>query len=158
MAWLAVRVLALTLPVYFAWEMLQAPAFTGMPSGWWAATAVCAQATAGDGVIVLSVFAMGALMFHDVRWFTPPSASRYTAVVLVGVILQVVIERVMVHRLGRWGYQPWHPQVPVLGVGLLPVLQPIVLLPIVFWGLAWIEPSAERAAHDSRRRVQGGSA
>ena len=70
---------------------------------------------------------------------------------------RVVIERVMVHRLGRWGYQPWHPLVPVLGVGLFPVLQPIVLLPLVFWGLAWIEPSAERTVHDSRSRVQGES-
>ena len=85
MAWLVVRVLALTLPVYFAWEMLQAPAFTGMPSGWWAATAVCAQATAGDGVIVFSVFAMGALMFRDARWFTPPSGALLMALASSGL-------------------------------------------------------------------------
>jgi hypothetical protein len=38
---LVLRLLALTLPAYFAWEMLQAPAFTGMPKGWLQATAVC---------------------------------------------------------------------------------------------------------------------
>jgi len=34
------RLIVVTLPLYFAWEMLQAPAFTGMPEGWLAATAV----------------------------------------------------------------------------------------------------------------------
>ncbi len=53
----AARLLLLALPPYFAWEMLQAPGFTGMPPGGWSATAVCAQAAVGDGVIVLVVFA-----------------------------------------------------------------------------------------------------
>lgn len=36
---LVLPLLALTLPAYFAWEMLQAPAFTGMPKGRLQATA-----------------------------------------------------------------------------------------------------------------------
>ena len=62
-----VRLLIIALPAYFVWEMLQAPAFTGMPQGWWAATAVCALAAAGDGVIVLAVFAIGAGLYRDWR-------------------------------------------------------------------------------------------
>jgi len=42
----------------------------------------------------------------------------------------------MVYRLGRWGYSPWQPLVPLLRVGVLPVVQPVVLLPPVFWALA----------------------
>ena len=152
---IAARLLVLALPAYFAWEMFQAPAFTGMPARWWAATAMCARATAGDGVIVLAVFALGALVLRDWRWFTPPSLPRYTAVVLLGVIVHVGVEWVMVHRFGRWGYQPWHPVVPVLGVGVLPILQPVVLLPLVFWGLARMESHAEHAFRDSRPRASG---
>lgn len=76
------------------------------------------------------------------------------AVVLFGVILQV--EWVMVHRRARWGYQPWHPVVPVFGVGVPPILQPVVLLPLMFWRLARIEPSAGRRG-DPRRRSPGKS-
>jgi len=49
------RLLAVALPLYFAWEMVQAPFFTGMPAGWMRATLMCAQATLGDGVLVAAV-------------------------------------------------------------------------------------------------------
>jgi hypothetical protein len=75
---LVLRLLALTLPAYFAWEMLQAPAFTGMPKGWLQATAVCGVATLGDGVVVLGLFGLGWFMFRDFRWFVPPRVSRLT--------------------------------------------------------------------------------
>ena len=131
-----VRLFVLALPPYFAWEMLQAPAFTGMPPGWWPATAVCALAAVGDGVLVVVVFALCALLFRDWRWFSPPRAARYAVVVAAAVVVQVVIEWIMVYRLGRWGYGPRQPIVPLLGVGVLPVVQPVVLLPAVFWALA----------------------
>lgn len=133
------RLLAVALPLYFVREMLQAPAFTGMPAGWVAATAVCPLATAGDGVIVLLVFAIDALAFRDARWFVPPRSGRYATVVLLGVAIQVAVERVMVHRLGRWVYQPSQPLVPLVEIGILPFLQPLVLLPLTFWGLARME-------------------
>jgi hypothetical protein len=126
------RLLAVTIPLYFAWEMLQAPFFTGMPPGWAAATAVCALATLGDGVLVALVATAGALLYRDGRWFVPPSASRYAVVVGIAVVLQIVVEWVMVHGLDRWGYAPSQPVLPVVRVGLLPVVQPIVLLPLVF--------------------------
>lgn len=133
------RLLAVALPLYFVWEMLQAPAFTGMPEGWLAATAVCALATEGDGLVVLVVFAVGALAFRDALWFVPPRPARYATVILLGVAIQVAVEWVMVHRLGRWGYQPSQPLVPLVEIGILPFLQPLVLLPLTFWGLARME-------------------
>lgn len=133
---LMLRLLALTLPAYFAWEMLQAPAFTRMPEDWLEATAVCGMATLGDGVIVLGLFGLGWLVFRDFKWFVPPRAGRFTAIVMAGVVVQVIMEWIMVYGLGRWGYAEGHPMLSVLGVGLLPILQAIVLLPVIFWRLA----------------------
>jgi hypothetical protein len=130
------RFLAVALPLYFAWEMLQAPFFTGMPDGWLAATVVCALATPGDGVLIVAVSAAGALVYRDARWFVPPSASRYAVVVFAGAALQIAVEWVMVHGLDRWGYAPSQPVLPGLRVGILPVLQPVVLLPSIFWATA----------------------
>lgn len=130
------RLLVIALPLYFAWEMLQAPAFTGMPERWRAATAVCAQAALGDGVIVLALHALGALMFRDGRWFAPPRLGRYAAIVVLGVVVQVAVEWVMVHRFERWGYDPLQPVLPLVAVGMLPVLQAAVLVPSTFWALA----------------------
>lgn len=111
------RLLAIALPIYFVWEMAQAPAFTGMPKAWWAATAMCALATLGDGVIVLALWGIGAMFLRDARWFVTPKWRRYALVVLVGVGLQVTVEWFMVYRLHRWAYGPAQPVVRVLGVG-----------------------------------------
>jgi hypothetical protein len=135
----AIRLLLVALPLNFAWEMLQAPAFTGMPADWLAATSVCAQAAVGDGMIALVLFGLGVLAFRDRRWFAPPRLGRYGGLVLAGIGVQVAVERVMVHGLDRWGYSSRQPVIPVLDVGLLPVLQAVVLLPLTFWVLALTE-------------------
>ncbi|MGH7342793.1 MAG: hypothetical protein ACREKH_20100 [Candidatus Rokuibacteriota bacterium] len=130
------RLFLVTLPVYFAWEMLQMPAFGGLPEGWLVATGVCALATIGDAVVVLLLFALAVLTFRDPRWFAPPRISRYAAIVTAGLMLQIMIEWVAVYRLGWWSYRDVQPIVPGLGVGVLPLLQPIALLPLTFWLLA----------------------
>lgn len=127
------RLLAVALPLYFAWEMAQAPFFTGMPAGWVKATLMCAQTTLGDGVLVAAVAIAGTLLYRDRRWFVPPAPLRYVVAVVVGVALQIAVEWVMVYRLDRWGYASDQPILPLVGLGILPVLQPIVLLPLTFW-------------------------
>lgn len=127
------RLLAVAIPLYFTWEMLQAPFFTGMPEDWVTATAICALATLGDGVLVVVVVTAGALLYRDARWFVPPSPSRYGVIVAMGVALQIVVEWLMIYGLDRWGYAANQPVLPVVRVGILPVLQSLVLLPLVFW-------------------------
>ena len=152
-----IRLLAVALPLYFVWEMLQAPAFSGMPKGWWAASARCALAAAGDGVIVLAIFAILALAFRDARWFSQPRPRRYGALILLGVTIHAAIEWVMVHQFGRWGYQPTQPRVPLIDIGILPFLQPVVLLPLTLWIFALWEARATRdssARHGVRMSTQ----
>jgi hypothetical protein len=121
--------------------MLQAPAFTGMPDDWLAATMVCAVATVGDAVIVVLLFGLGALLFRDGAWFRPPRPGRYLVIVVAAVAIQIAVEMVMVYRLGRWGYSALHPL--IAGIGTLPIVQPIVLLPSTFWLLSrWSAPGS----------------
>src|SRR5713101_7402630 len=131
----AVRLVAVALLPYFAWEMLQAPAFTGMPRDWPAATLACAMATLGDMVILVLLYALGVGIFGAPQWFASPHFARYALILLAAVVVHVGVERLMV-GLGRWGYAPGHPLVPLLGVGVLVVLQPLLLVPLVFWALA----------------------
>lgn len=139
-----VRLILVALPLYFGWEMLQAPAFTGMPHEWLAATGVCALATLGDAVIVLVLFGVGAVTFRETQWFLPPRPGRYAVVVGVGVVVQVGVEWAMVHGFGRWGYASVQPVIPWLEVGVVPVLQPVVLLPLVFAAAAFWEERIRR--------------
>ena len=128
------------------WEMLQAPAFTGMPGDWKRSTAWCALAALGDGVIVLFLFVLGWVVFRTPRWFVPPRIGRYVATVVLGVATQVVIERIAL-GLGLWGYAAGHPT--IFGVGIIAIMQVVLLLPFTFWLLArW-----ERAPEGKRGRA-----
>ena len=74
----------------------------GRAPGWLSATAVCAQATLGDAVIVLALFALGSCLYRDTRWFVPFRVGRYGVVVLAALVIHMVVERGML-GLGRWG-------------------------------------------------------
>ncbi len=128
------RLIAIVLPLFFAWEMLQAPAFAGMPHDWWGSAVICGKATLGDVVIVLALFGIGMLVGRDFRWFARPKLGPYLAIVVVGIGVQVAVEWAAL-RTGRWSYTAWHPTLPPLGTGLFPVLQ-AVLFPLTFRLLA----------------------
>lgn len=55
----------------------------------------------------------------------------YALMATVGVVIAVLIER---HALatGRWAYTDWMPVLPVLDVGLVPVLQMLIVPAVVF--------------------------
>lgn len=131
-----VRLSVIALPLSFVWEMLQAPAFTGLPRAWFAHAAVCALAAVGDTVLVVALFAFGSRLFGGTQWLRPPRVRRYLTLVLVGIVVQGAVEWVAVDRLALWDYAPGHPTVPVLGTGLLPILYAVVVVPLAFWVLA----------------------
>lgn len=123
-------------PLNFVWEMLQAPAFT--PDDWLIATGWCALATVGDVILVILLWAFFTVVFRGPYWFAPARAMRYVALITLGVVVQAILEWVPTRLLGLWGYAPGHPA--ILGVGLLPLLQPVILLPATFVILArWSE-------------------
>lgn len=138
------RLFAITLPLSFVWEMLQAPAFTGLPRAWFLHAAVCLVAAVGDTILVLALFALGSALFGGGdQWIRPPRAGRYLTLVLVGVVAQGAVEWLAVDRLGLWGYEASHPTVPLTGTGLLPILYAVVVVPLAFWLLArWHRPGA----------------
>ena len=127
------RLLIIALVLSFAWEMLQMSAFAGLPESFLVAAGVCALAAVFDALIVLGLFAFAVVVYGDRRWFSPPTVRRYTVIVAVGLLLQLLIEWVAVHRLALWSYRDRHPIIPGLDVGVWPVLQPIVVLPLTFW-------------------------
>jgi hypothetical protein len=120
---------------HFAWEILQAPLFARMPMvSHWLATLVCLKATFGDVGIALASFAVGAWWERDWRWFVMPSNSALAAYLATGVLITIVFELYAVYWAGRWSYSELMPIVPLLRVGLAPLLQWIALpLAVLFF-------------------------
>lgn len=129
----ALRLVAVGIPLYFAEELLQMVAYVPESRTPAAVVALCGLAAVGDVVILLGLWAAAGAVFGTTAWFSPPRAARYAAVVAAGIVVNVAVEWVAVHRLGLWTYQPWQPTLPPLGTGLLAVLQQLIVLPLVFW-------------------------
>jgi hypothetical protein len=128
------RLLAVSLPLYFAWEMLQMPAFTGTPPGWLVNTLMCALVTLLDAALMLGLYGVGVWVFRDPSWFRPAQFGRYLVVVLLAIAANSGWEWISVRWLGLWGYSAWHPT--VASVGLAAILQAVVMPPLVFLLLA----------------------
>lgn len=75
----------------------------------------------------------GVLLFSGRDWIQRPGLAGYFWMGTAGFFVSVVIELNAVYRLGKWGYGDAMPLIPGLGVGLLPVLQMIILPPMIFF-------------------------
>lgn len=120
----------------FPWEFLQVPLFAGMAQmPHWQAVKTCTRAAVGDVVIMLLSFWLVSIIVKSRHWIFAPSPRQLVLLVCTGVLITVAIELAVLrgHWLASWHYAAEMPLVPVLGVGLAPVLQWVVLPPLVVW-------------------------
>jgi hypothetical protein len=113
--------------------MAQAYAYSGMPPSSLEATLMCGRASLIDGLLVLGIFWGGVVVFSRVDWAERPGLPGYFFMVGAGFLISVVIELNAVYRVGKWGYQETMPLLPPWEVGVLPVLQMLLLPPLVFY-------------------------
>ena len=132
----------------YPWEFLQAPLFEGMSQApHWAAVETCTRAALGDVAIALFAYWAVALLVRSRGWIARATVGSVLCFAALGVIVTVVIERLALAGLwmGGWAYSALMPVVPVLGVGLSPLLQWTVLPPLVVWLVdRQIAPAADR--------------
>lgn len=121
----------------WTWEMAQMPAYTELASASWRESVrICTVATLGDAVITLGIYGIVAIATRRLRWGLEGSWNVYATAALLGAAGAAAIEwRAL--ALGRWSYSDRMPVVPILGVGLWPLLQLILLVPAAIWIAAW---------------------
>lgn len=75
---------------------------------------------------------MVALFKNDFGWLATSNKKDLAALAVVGFFFAVGIEwRALL--FGRWAYTDAMPIIPYLKVGLMPILQMIILLPLVMY-------------------------
>lgn len=116
----------------FVWEIWQAPLFKSMDSlTHFQATLHCTQTALGDVVILLVAFWVIALVAKSRCWIIHSKTMQVIGFIVIGVIITVVIEAIAVHVLQRWQYATAMPTLPILGTGIVPVLQWLIIPPII---------------------------
>jgi hypothetical protein len=118
----------------FVWEIQQMPFFQVPPEfSYLNLIRNCTLATVGDVGISLIAFWSVAALSKSRQWFRQPRCSQIVGFILVGIVITVVFEALATGALNRWQYAQLMPTLPLLGTGLLPLLQWLLLPPIILW-------------------------
>jgi hypothetical protein len=136
-AWLRTpefNVLIFSLLLNLAWEVWQVPFFRGMADQpHWLGVKACTQATFGDAGIALAAFWVAAIVARTRSWILQPRKSDIVLFLGIGVVVTVIFEALATGTLERWAYTDAMPRLPLLGTGLLPLLQWLALPPLILW-------------------------
>ncbi|WP_220018887.1 hypothetical protein [Halomonas heilongjiangensis] len=140
----------------YPWEFLQVPLFAGMPTmTHWDAVRFCTRAALGDVLIALVAFWSVAAVRRR-AWIRCPDAPALFGFVAVGVAITIGLEWHATVLQDRWQYAELMPTLPLLGTGLAPLLQWLVLPPLLVWlvhrqmlGERWLMACGERAGAGS---------
>lgn len=117
-----------------AWELWQIPFFRGMADlPHWLGVKACTQATFGDVAIALAAFWITAIFARSRSWILRPSRLDIAIYIGVGLAATTILESLAIGVLGRWAYSEAMPRLPIVGTGLLPLLQWLVIPPLVLW-------------------------
>lgn len=117
--------------VNYIWELAQSFLFVGMTTWsniWWH----CFVASLGDGLILWIIFASGWAFLSRPDWFIDPGFKGYVVMLSSGFLIAIAIEWYAVHVLARWEYTDQMPTLPGTEVGITPILQMLILPPLIF--------------------------
>lgn len=102
-----------------------------------------AHCTLGDLLILLVLYEFIAALCGDRRWHRHSPARRGFAFTILGVCYMALSEIGNVRIRGAWGYTELMPIVPVIGIGGMPLLQWVLIPPVLIW-LMRLLPDAPR--------------
>ena len=117
-----------------AWEILQMPLFKGGVYEW-RHILFCVLASVADVIMVLLIYFGFALIYKNALWVKSINANRIIVLILTGGTGAVFAE-VWQLSIGTWSYTSAMPLIPVVNVGLSPVLQ-FMILPIFIYRLSF---------------------
>jgi hypothetical protein len=117
-----------------AWEVWQVPFFRGMADQpHWLGVKACTLATFGDAGIALAAFWITAFFARTRSWIMQPGRSDIATFIGLGLAATITLETLAIGMFNRWDYSDAMPRLPVMGTGLLPLLQWLAVPLLVLW-------------------------
>lgn len=126
--------LGLIFALNFFWEISQMFLYQNHTSSVADFIFVHLRASLGDVLIFGIIHLLGILIFRKNTWFLKNTPGIYIFSAFTGCVLAVAIEKYAL-ATNRWDYNDLMPIIPLLNVGLIPILQ-MILLPLLFLKLS----------------------
>ena len=114
-----------------AWEMLQVPLYQGGTYNL-EHFLFCVVVSVADVIMILLIYLGLALVYKSPLWVYNFKWQRIIAVILIGA-LGAALAEIKHTSEGTWSYADSMPVIPIINVGLSPVLQFTVLPVLVFY-------------------------
>lgn len=128
------------------WEFAQLPLYTIWWEGPWSWIIFAAvHCTGGDLLIAGSALLMALFFLADYRWPHASYGRVATVAAAGGLAYTIFSEWLNTEIRGSWAYTIWMPTLPVIGTGLSPLLQWIVVPTLAFWWARASIPSVQRS-------------
>jgi hypothetical protein len=120
----------------FVWEMWQMPFYVGLKTlDYMSVVHICTQASFGDGVISVLAYWSAVAIARSRNWIHAITITPVIVYLATGLGITIFMEWLATDILVRWQYAPNMPVLPMLGTGLLPILQwsilPLLILFVV---------------------------
>lgn len=113
--------------LHFLWESAHVGLYTGYAH--LTELPITVYATVGDVLYTLGAVGLVSIFKKGVAWLMRPTMAEYLGLVCVGFMIALFVEYKGLF-LGRWTYLTDMPIIPGFGVGVSPVLQMTILLPL----------------------------
>lgn len=129
------RICVIAVILNYPWERAQSVLYRaedGSVIPWWH----CMLASLGDGLLVLLMFWAGRVVLGHPAWFEYPGLRGYIFMAVTGLAMIIPIEWILMNRVEWWSYTADMYLVPGLAVGVSPVMQMLLLPPLIFWIVA----------------------
>lgn len=130
------QVLLVSFVIAFAlnltWEMLQMPAYTRFAQSSLQAWLFCGLAAIFDTLYVIFLYWLGKRLTRKENWIFHLTWLDVFGIILLGIITATIVERIAL-TLSFWSYSKGMLEVPLLQVGILPLIQLIALPLATFW-------------------------
>jgi uncharacterized protein YacL len=120
--------------VNFVWEMQQMPFFIFSEQLSLAEiNFACLQASIGDAFMLVIMFWILSVLLKSRLWIFHLTSYRTGLFLLIGIVITIVLEYLATGPLERWIYSDLMPTLPILGTGILPLLQWLTIPLFILW-------------------------
>jgi hypothetical protein len=120
------RLAVVGLALNWVWEMAQMSAYADMAGRPWISTAWrCLRASVGDVALTIVTVCVSVWLARRPPWV-------YVTAGAVGSLIALLVEWTAL-SVGAWAYNERMPIVPIIDVGLWPLLQLTLLVPAALW-------------------------
>lgn len=110
----------------WVWEIIQMSAYKSTEGSMIESLFFCTLATVVDAATILAIYSVATFFIDRQEW------KFFLATALLGSAFAVLFEKTA-FTFGWWSYDEKMPVLPILGTGLLPFVQLIVLAPVSIW-------------------------